>query len=171
MHGTKHAVLIASLLALSCSVSPHSPALSGRVILDEPAGVKLKKIIVFASVGAFPAPSQEWQAKATALKTTDQSLQAKFLRAMGESPEGATWIEQKPVYPGGHYDQFSVQADTQGNYSFDALPAGTCFVSAWFEVDTSDAPYIRPVHHQARLESGKTAICDIHLSRFDIVDW
>lgn len=147
------------------------PSLSGRVTLEEPEWAKMKTVRVFASVGTFPPPSKEAYENAKRADTIAETAFAESLRTWAVTPEGATWKDKKPVYPGGDYKQFSTLADANGNYAFESLPNGVCFVSVWFDLENSEQPNTAGRHHRVVIEKGSVARVDISLNRHDIADW
>ena len=166
---------------MGCGVFDSRPSLSGRITYDDMGKLPdlellpIYDVTVFACVGTFPPPASR---PTTVRRDTPDPSSPKAARMeeiddlLASIPEGFAWLgaPQQPRFDGAEYTRYQVPADENGNYVFQELPEGTCYVCVLYHVRGSDPATRESMPRKVTIKKGKTTHLDILLTRFDFVD-
>ena len=168
---------VVAVTLTGCDMLNPRPALYGKIAYDDCNGGPsvpgvLYDATVFASVGTFPPP--DGPAHPILGENEDPaSERVRVLKEVDESeanaPEGFEWRHEGPIFAGATYVQFRVVADRDGNYVFDKLPAGTCFVAVLYHASSPDPIPKQSAPRKIVLKKGRSHRLDIHLTLFYFV--
>ena len=167
--------LIFLLFLPGCFSSPATPALRGRITYDDgkaPVDAKrLYDVKVYAASGDFQPPDpNSIMSKRLQDGETMRGIELDFFRNLSNLPEGAIWSNGRLKVNGKDFTIAETTMDVAGNYVFENLPEGICYVTVVYHLRNSDPAAREATPRQVYVRYDKTIDLNIYLSGFDFID-